>query len=131
MAQGAAQATEDAATLAAAVSECASLSEALEIYQRQRLPRATYIARNTRILQQWWHLHDGPARELRDEMMRHDNEENPMLWGCSERKDWLFGQDARKLLTKGEKVVVPSLPPMPPEEARVYRRQNGEGRGME
>ena len=121
MAQGAAQATEDAATLAAAISQHNDLLAALETYQRQRAPRATYIARNTRILQQWWHLYDGPARDERDEMMRHDNEQNPMLWGCSERKDWLFGHDARILLPEGVTPHVPSLPPWPSKEANVYK----------
>jgi salicylate hydroxylase len=120
MAQGAAQATEDAAALAAAISELDSLSDALEIYQQQRLPRATYIARNTRVLQQWWHLYDGPARDDRDELMRLDSPQNPMFWGYSERKDWLFGHDARVLLPKGSFIEVPSLPPLPPAEANVY-----------
>jgi salicylate hydroxylase len=120
MAQGAAQATEDAAALAAAVSELDSLSDALEVYQQQRLPRATYIARNTRILQQWWHLYDGPARDKRDKLMSLDNHQNPMFWGCAERKDWLFGHDARILLPKGSTINVPPLPPLPPAEANVY-----------
>lgn len=121
MAQGAAQATEDAAALAAAVSEFSSLAEALDTYQEQRLPRATYVARNTRVLQQWWHLYDSPARDERDALMRHNNVQNPMFWGFSERKDWLFGHDARKLLPKGTPVALPALPPMPPTDANVYR----------
>ncbi|KAJ7614880.1 salicylate hydroxylase [Roridomyces roridus] len=53
MAQGAAQATEDAATLAAALRTHTSISAALEAYESQRKPRAAYVAANTRILQQW------------------------------------------------------------------------------
>ena len=131
MAQGAAQATEDAATLASALASSRTLSSALHTYQTHRLPRATYIARNTRILQQWWHLYDGPERDRRDELMKTDSEMNPMLWGCKERKDWLFGYDARTLLGDGEEVVVPGLPPTVGEEADVYRRSrvevNGDG----
>lgn len=119
MAQGAAQATEDAGTLQAALARYNSIPEALRAYQRQRLPRAAYVARNTRVLQDWLHLYDGPARERRDELMQHDNEENPIFWACSERKDWLFGHDAQKLCEEGD-VPVPKLPPLPPSEASVY-----------
>ena len=126
MAQGAAQATEDAATLAAALSSTDDIAEALAIYQRQRLPRATYVARNTRILQGWWHLYDGAERDRRDELMRHDNEDNPMLWGCKERKDWLFGYDARELLDAETEMRVPSMPPKVRAEANPYERRRGE-----
>ena len=119
MAQGAAQATEDAATLKAALAGFESLPEALKAYERQRLPRAAYVARNTRVLQDWLHLYDGAERDRRDELMRHDNRDNPMFWGCSERKDWLFGHNAQKLLREDE-VEIPDLPPMPSSEASVY-----------
>ncbi len=121
MAQGAAQATEDTATLAAALSSRTTkeIREAPAIYQRQRLPRATYIVRNTRILQAWWHLYDGVERDRRDELMKHDNEQNPMLWSWEDRKDWLFGYDARTLWEAGEEVKVPSMPPMVNGEANV------------
>jgi salicylate hydroxylase len=51
-AQGAAQATEDAATLQASLGAYDSLQDALNAYQKQRLPRAAYVAKNTRILQE-------------------------------------------------------------------------------
>jgi salicylate hydroxylase len=120
MAQGAAQATEDAAALAAALDQCSTLREALKTYQTQRLPRTAYIARNTRVLQQWWHLHDGPVRDQRDRMMKCYNEQNPMFWGCSTRKDWLFGHDARVIQPEGVGLATPSLPPWPEEGANVY-----------
>ena len=116
MAQGAAQATEDAATLAAALRERESIPDALRAYEAQRKPRATYVARNTRVLQEWLHLYDGPERERRDELAKHDNDDNPFFWGCSRRKDWLFGHDAAKLRME----EVPPLPPFPAKEASVY-----------
>ena len=119
MAQGAAQATEDAATLRAALASTESIPEALKAYERQRLPRAAYVARNTRVLQEWLHLYDGAERDRRDELMRHDNSDNPMFWGCSKRKDWLFGHDAQKLLMEDE-FEIPKLPPLPSSEASVY-----------
>ena len=85
MAQGAAQATEDAATLQAALREHENLKDALHAYEKQRLPRATHVAKNTRILQAWWHLYDGPEREKRNHLMQHDNLDNPILWAKLEK----------------------------------------------
>jgi len=121
MAQGAAQATEDAAALAAALRACDSVPKALQAYEKQRKPRCTYVARNTRVLQQWLHLYDGPARDQRDQMMRRDHGGNPMFWGCSKRRDWLFGHDARRL---DADMSIPAMPPMPPDEARVYDKMD-------
>lgn len=117
MAQGAAQATEDAAAIAAALRRCSSVSQALQLYEEVRKPRSTYVARNTRVLQEWLHLYDGPHRDLRDRMMAEDDERNPIYWGWSKRKDWLFQHDASNLQRDDD---TPSLPPMPPDEARVY-----------
>ena len=87
-------------------------------YEKLRKPRTTYIARNTRVLQEWLHLYDGPARDERDEMMKDDAETNPIYWGWTERKDWLFRYDASNL-EEGEEI--PSLPPMPSNDVRVYK----------
>ncbi|KIW67385.1 hypothetical protein PV04_06644 [Phialophora macrospora] len=119
MAQGAAQATEDAATLQAALREHDNLHDALHAYQTQRLPRATHIAKNTRILQAWWHLYDGPERDRRDQLIRQDNLDNPFFWANSTRLEWLFGHDATKLI-KADELQPPKLAPMPADEALVY-----------
>lgn len=119
MAQGAAQATEDAATLAAALRHYDSIPEALRSYEAQRRPRAANVARNTRVLQQWWHLYDGPERERRDSLMASDHKDNPIFWGCSERLEWLFGHDAA-VLSSTKDVNGPALPPWPSAEASVY-----------
>jgi len=119
MAQGAAQATEDAATLRAALQTHDNLREALKAYEIQRKPRARYVAQNTRVLQEWLHLYDGPDREKRDEMMKHDDADNPIFWAFSGRKDWLFGHDAQQLLGEEERSI-PPLPPMPSAGASVY-----------
>lgn len=56
-------------------------------------------------------------------MMQNDDESNPIFWGWTKRKDWLFGLDASRLENgKGE---IPNLPPMPPDEARVYLQKSG------
>ncbi|KAJ7160454.1 salicylate hydroxylase [Mycena filopes] len=117
LAQGAAQATEDAAALAAALRAHEDIPTALKVYEAQRKPRAAYVAHNTRVLQDWLHLYDGPEQQRRDELMRHDNSDNPIFWGFSERKDWLFGHDATLL----QKQPIPSPPPRPNPAASVYR----------
>lgn len=54
MAQGAAQATEDAAALTAALRKYPEdMAQALKIYEGYRKPRAAYVTKNTRILQEW------------------------------------------------------------------------------
>lgn len=122
MAQGAAQATEDAACLAACLTQFSTIEAALDQYQRQRLPRATYIARNTRILQDWWHVPDGPLKSKRDEWMTLADDGNPMFWGSPRRLDWLFGHDASKIV-KGNCIAdtIPSLPPQVSPEDSVYK----------
>lgn len=121
LAQGAAQACEDAATLTAAILQCSTLAEALPKYEGQRRPRAEYVTANTRIHQEWLHIYDGPVREERDRLMqRAEDDENPILWGNNKRRNWLFGHDAAILLTDDEQVTIPSMPPMPPRGASVY-----------
>ncbi|KAJ6468911.1 salicylate hydroxylase [Mycena sanguinolenta] len=117
MAQGAAQATEDAAALAAALRAHDDISTALAAYEAHRKSRAAYVAHNTRVLQDWLHLYDGPEKDRRDELMRHDNTENPIFWGDSTRLRWLFGHDAT--LLKNE--TIPPAPPRPRQEASVYQ----------
>ncbi|KAJ7232890.1 salicylate hydroxylase [Mycena rebaudengoi] len=116
LAQGAAQATEDAAAPAAALrAHEHDISAALRTYEAQRKPRAAYIARNTRVLQEWLHLHDGLGKTHRDELMRHDSPDNPIFWACSERRD--YGHDVTKLSNE----AIPAFQPMPNPVVSVYK----------
>lgn len=118
MAQGAAQATEDAAALAAALRQYGKdIPKALQAYQNQRLPRAAYVAKNTRVLQEWLHLYDGEETERRKRLSASAGADNPFFWGSMERRDWLFGHDAGRLTTSNN---IPSLPHFPAEGASVY-----------
>lgn len=124
LAQGAAQAIEDAASLRAAIAHYDNLPEALAKYQKQRAPRSRYVAENTRVLQEWLHLHEGSAWNLRNELMKHDNARNPIFWGHTKRKDWLFSYDAGEVHTD-EDNQVPALPPLPPAGSSVYPKAKG------
>ena len=97
LAQGAAQCTEDAGTLRTALKVSKTLSEALSLYERQRIPRAAAITLNTRVHQEAMHVYDGPEQVARDLVMGQDIPENPIWWAYTKRRDWLFGHDAEVL----------------------------------
>ncbi|WP_246207375.1 FAD-dependent monooxygenase [Bradyrhizobium rifense] len=71
MAQGAAQAIEDGAVLAACLSSVPDLSveDALKRYEAIRKPRASEIQALARRNAQTFHLHDGPEQQARDGRM--------------------------------------------------------------
>jgi salicylate hydroxylase len=67
MGQGAAQAIEDGATLAACLAAGAGdPAEALRQYERLRLPRVTRLQEMSRANKMRFHMPDGPAQEARD-----------------------------------------------------------------
>lgn len=72
MAQGAAQAVEDGATLAAclaAVADPTAVGDALRRYERIRLPRASRLQAISGDNKTRFHLPDGPEQEQRDAQM--------------------------------------------------------------
>jgi 2-polyprenyl-6-methoxyphenol hydroxylase-like FAD-dependent oxidoreductase len=79
MAQGAAQAIEDGAALAACLSniDTRHVPQALNRYERLRLPRATRVQGLSEGNKQRFHLPDGPAQLKRDAEI-----------------DWLYWHDA-------------------------------------
>ena len=97
MSQGAAQATEDAFVLTASLRRNKqNLRDALDEYQRIRQPRVSRIQKAGRLLQTAYHLPDGDEQMRRDELISKDGDENPIFWGSSERREWLFGYDAQQ-----------------------------------
>jgi len=69
MAQGAAQAIEDGATLAVCLAEGGDPAEALSRYERLRLPRATRVQALSADNKTRFHLPDGADQRARDEAM--------------------------------------------------------------
>jgi salicylate hydroxylase len=86
-AQGAAQALEDAAALAGCLcrADGASVPEALQRYERVRLPRTTQVQLMSRGREVENHLPDGPAQEARDARLANGQ---PLLDNA-----WLYGHD--------------------------------------
>jgi salicylate hydroxylase len=90
MAQGAAQAIEDGATLTACLLDdgAAAVESALRRYEALRRPRATRLQELSRANKTRFHLPDGPAQEARDaEMATHGDRSIPAI-------GWLYAHDA-------------------------------------
>jgi salicylate hydroxylase len=85
LAQGAALAIEDAATLAAAVARRPDLPGALAAYAKERLARVRAVQDHARRNGRIYHL-PGPAALARDLVMRRLGPE-----GMTERYAWLYG----------------------------------------
>ncbi|KIX07984.1 uncharacterized protein Z518_02638 [Rhinocladiella mackenziei CBS 650.93] len=107
LAQGAAQAAEDAAVLRQCLGTYEDLSEALNKYESIRLPRAATVQLKTREHQYILHVDDGEIQKERDEKMKMNAEQNPVFWGYEPRREWLFSHDAEAALEQANKVWTP------------------------
>ncbi|MGH7094971.1 MAG: FAD-dependent monooxygenase [Stellaceae bacterium] len=90
MAQGAAQAIEDGAALAACLAAAGESdpAETLRRYEQLRLPRVTRLQQMSRANKTRYHLPDGPEQQARDAALVATRERAP------EAMQWLFGHDA-------------------------------------
>jgi salicylate hydroxylase len=89
MAQGAAQAIEDGATLAACLAAGAEDPvEALRRYETLRRPRVSRLQELSRVNKTRFHLPDGPEQEARDAEWARAGDSSP------EALRWLYGFDA-------------------------------------
>jgi salicylate hydroxylase len=95
MAQGAAQAIEDGACLAALLAAGGDPAEALRRYEQLRLPRVTRLQEMSRANKHRYHMQDGPEQEARDAAMAATRERAP------ETMQWLFGFDAAEVEPAG------------------------------
>jgi salicylate hydroxylase len=93
MGQGAAQAIEDGATLAAVLEEGGDPAASLLRYERLRLPRVTRLQEMSRANKGRFHMRDGPAQEARDAEWREAPDRSP------DALRWLYGFDAGVLET--------------------------------
>jgi salicylate hydroxylase len=91
MGQGAAQSIEDGATLATCLAGVASdqVAEALNRYERSRLPRASRVQSLSEHNKRRFHLPDGPAQAERDAAMASGTTD----WSLQSIA-WLYAHDA-------------------------------------
>jgi salicylate hydroxylase len=101
LAQGAAQAAEDAAALRQCLAHNEDIHAALKQYEAIRRPRASKVLAKTREHQYFLHIDDGQEQQERDNCMKMNAEINPVFWGFEERREWLFGHDAEVLRQGG------------------------------
>ena len=88
MGQGAAQAIEDGAALAACLAAGADdPAAALKHYERLRLPRVTRLQRMSRANKYRYHMPDGPEQQARDAEWARAGDRSP------EALRWLFDHD--------------------------------------
>jgi salicylate hydroxylase len=94
MAQGAAQAIEDGATLSACLAnvEANHVPEALRRYERLRIPRTSRVQSLSEINKQRFHLPDGPTQVERDTKMASGTTD----WSLN-AVAWLYGHDAENI----------------------------------
>jgi len=93
MAQGAAQAIEDGATLAACLTQIGAdgIPAALARYEALRLPRATRVQEMSRANKTRYHLPDGPEQQARDASLAVRGDRTVPVIG------WLYAHDASAL----------------------------------
>lgn len=102
IAQGAAQAVEDAGALGVILSSISSKQEipaALEAYQSSRKARAEQVQQSGKMNRVSLHLPDGPEQQQRDEMFRlamKGNSESPDRWVDEKTRKVLWEHDAEE-----------------------------------
>lgn len=106
LAQGAAQAVEDAAVLTGLLSKLQSKEEihdALLVYEKIRKPRASRVVEmSTYLGEQVYHLEDGPTQVARDkQLLERPIKSNPFVWADPYLREWLFSYDAFAEADKG------------------------------
>jgi salicylate hydroxylase len=93
MGQGAAQAIEDGAALAACLAaDAGDPAEALRHYERLRLPRVTRLQEMSRANKTRFHLPDGPAQQARDAEWAKAGDRSP------DALRWLYDFDPARIL---------------------------------
>jgi salicylate hydroxylase len=92
MAQGAAQALEDGATLTACLTQIPDVAAALGLYETLRLPRASRIQELSTMNKRRFHLPDGAEQEERDELMASGATD----WSIG-AVEWIYDHDASEI----------------------------------
>ncbi|OJJ31295.1 hypothetical protein ASPWEDRAFT_31950 [Aspergillus wentii DTO 134E9] len=91
VAQGAAQAIEDAGVLTCALSLTDDVKTALAVYERVRKDRAERIQNSASVTRKALHLPDGEQQRKRDAAFKGTGK-NPDLWADREFQDFMWGE---------------------------------------
>jgi salicylate hydroxylase len=94
VAQGAAQAIEDAGVLTVALSLADDVQTAIEVYQAVRKERAEKIQQSAATTRRALHLPDGKEQRKRDEAIKGPGK-NPDLWADHDWQDFMWGEFGR------------------------------------
>lgn len=99
VAQGAAQAVEDAASLGVILSQItdkAQIPSALQAFENAQKGRAEHVQQSCFTTRAALHLHDGPEQVARDQKFAalSEGKENPDQWGDPEMQRFLWTWDA-------------------------------------
>jgi 2-polyprenyl-6-methoxyphenol hydroxylase-like FAD-dependent oxidoreductase len=97
IAQGAAQALEDGATLTVCLKKYADVAEALRRYEALRLPRATQIQSMATANKTRFHLPDGAEQRERDAKMAQGGTD----WSIK-AISWIYGYDSAAAVDTGD-----------------------------
>lgn len=92
MAQGAAQAIEDGATLTACLLQDSDVDAALRRYEQVRLPRTTRLQALSTANKSRFHLPDGDAQRQRDAQMATESTD----WSF-DAVAWIYNHDATRV----------------------------------
>jgi salicylate hydroxylase len=94
MGQGAAQAIEDGAALAACLAaDTGNAADALQLYERLRLPRVSRLQEMSRANKLRFHMRDGPEQQARDAEWARAGDRGPQVLR------WLYEHDPAALAT--------------------------------
>lgn len=100
VAQGAAQAQEDAAVLACCLAKSSTnINLAVQVYEQVRKARGEAVQSSADATRRALHLHDGPEQEERDEKIRAASQgkgDNPDMWADPSFQQWIWGTDIMK-----------------------------------
>lgn len=101
VAQGAAQAIEDAGVLQCALAKSSTnITLALEVYESVRKARGEAVQSIANVTKKALHLPDGPEQRERDQKIKNalggKGGENPDLWADSTFQDFMWGVDVMR-----------------------------------
>jgi salicylate hydroxylase len=97
MAQGAAQAIEDGASLTRCLAKDSDIEKALQRYQQLRLPRTARIQAMSSINKTRFHMPDGPVQQERDAKMAAGGTDFSL-----KAISWIYGYDASAAVETGD-----------------------------